>query len=87
LLSLFVVLAYVGVATVVAGPPLTLRVVAFLVLPMLCIWFPDVMGSFTGGRVTRRSPASFVSFFGWVILFLPMIVGILLWIQGVPLDR
>lgn len=86
LLSLFVVLAYVVGTGVMAGMQSAFKIFAAMLLPLACIWFPEVMGDYTGGRVNRRSPASFVWFFGWMLLLLPMIVGTILWLQGVRLD-
>ena len=86
LLSLFLVLAYVTGTGVMAGTLSALKIFAAMLLPLACIWFPDVMGDFTRGRVNRRSPPSFVWFFGWLLLLLPMIVGAILWLQGVRLD-
>ena len=45
------------------------------------------MGAYAEGRVTSSSPSSFVWFFGWVLLLLPMIISGFLWFQGVPLDN
>lgn len=87
MLSLFLVLAYVTGTGVMAGTASALKVFAAMLLPLACVWFPDVMGDYTGGRVNRRSPASFVWFFGWILLLLPMIVGTILWLQGLPLGR
>jgi len=85
LLSLVVVLGYVVGTGVVVGMQSALKVSAAMLLPLACIWFPEVMGEFTGGRVNRGSPASFVWFFGWILVLLPIIVGTILWFQGVSL--
>jgi hypothetical protein len=86
LLSLFVVLAYVTGTGVMAGILSALKMLAAMLLPLACIWFPEAMGDYTRGHVNRPTPPSFVWFFGWVLLLLPMIVGTILWLQGVRLD-
>ena len=86
LLSLLIVLAYVTVAGVMAGMLSALKMLAAMLLPLACIWFPEALGEYTRGHVNRHSPASFVWVFGWILLLLPMIVGTILWLQDVPLD-
>jgi hypothetical protein len=88
LLSLFLVLAYVTGAGVIAGPLSALRMLALVVVPLACVWFPEALGEFTGHSytLTKRSPASLVWFLGWVVLVLPLIIATLLWLQGVRLD-
>jgi hypothetical protein len=86
LLSLFLVLVYVTGTGVMAGTLSALKILAAMLLPLACIWFPEVMGDYTQGHVNRRSPPSFVWFLGWILLLLPMIVGAVLWLQGVRLD-
>jgi hypothetical protein len=39
----------------------------------LCIWFPDTLGEYIGGRFTKRSPAGLVWFLGWVVLLVPVL--------------
>lgn len=44
-----------------------------LIVPMLLIWFPEPIGSYTGFAgarppITQATPAPIVSFVGWVIL-------------------
>lgn len=52
---------------------------AFLVLPLACIWYGDELGELLGikyGLVSAPSPGWAVMFMGWVILLLPLIIGI-----------
>jgi len=89
LLSLVVVLVYVAVGGAVAGPVVGLKILAAMLLPLACIWFPDALGEYTGqgmSRVTAPSPPSLVWLLGWTLLFLPVIVGTLVWLQGVPFE-
>ena len=88
-LSLVLVLGYAAVTGMVAGPVSALKIFAGMLLPLACIWLPDVVGEYTGPdperSLVRPSPASFVWFLGWLILLLPLILGIMLWFEGVPL--
>lgn len=52
------------------------QVAIFLVLPMACIWFPDVVGNLTGISfgiarpiITQKTPAIAVALGGWFLLF------------------
>ncbi len=53
-----------------------------LLLPLAFIWFPDEIGAFTGvvargglGRINTETPASMVSFCGWLclVVVLPLV--------------
>ena len=59
-----------------SGIPGTLRLGAFLLLPMACIWFSDAMGNLTGVRmglarptITSSTPGIAVAFGGWILMF------------------
>jgi len=51
---------------------------AYLLLPLLCIWFGDevggYMGSLPGPAINKPTPGFLVRIGGWVLLFLPIIV-------------
>ena len=51
-----------------------------LLLPLLCIWFSDAMGAFTGWipstGITSPSPPRIVCFLGWVVLLVPLMLWI-----------
>ena len=57
----------------------TLSVMMWLVLPLTCIWFGDLLGDYTGMArlhlITCKSPGWLVRFCGWVLLLIPMVVG------------
>jgi hypothetical protein len=55
----------------------------FCAMPMACVWFPEELGNLIGGRITRTSPRSFVWFFGWLVLLLPLISAAILMAEGV----
>jgi hypothetical protein len=80
-----IALLYVVVTSVFAGPPTVLVVVLRMVVPLLCIWAPDVMSRYTGSafysvRITHASPPGIVSVLGWLLLLLPLVqVMIVAW--------
>lgn len=51
-----------------------------LLLPLACIWFADAMGDYTGGTtgggLTSPTPGWLVCIGGWLMLLLPLIIGI-----------
>jgi hypothetical protein len=50
-----------------------------LVLPLLCIWFSEAMGAYTGWfyrGITSPSPPLLVCILGWVVLLLPFMLWI-----------
>ena len=53
----------------------------FLILPLACIWLSEEMGSFTGvmrGQyLNSQTPGCLVASGGWLILMLPVIIGII----------
>jgi hypothetical protein len=72
-----------------AGPLSALKMLGAMLVPLACVWFPEALGDYTGpalSHLNRRSPASFVWFLGWVLLLFPIIIGTILWLQGVPLN-
>jgi hypothetical protein len=78
---LYLIVAYLG-----GGGKGLLQMTGFLVLPMACIWYSEAMGDFTGntgrGFVTSTTPGCIVAFGGWLLLFLPVVVGIIMWVEG-----
>jgi uncharacterized membrane protein YoaT (DUF817 family) len=53
-----------------------LLVAAYLLIPVLCIWFGDEMGGFVGAlpHPNKQTPGCFVRIGGWVLLLFPVIV-------------
>ena len=55
-----------------------LAVAGYLVLPLLCIWFGDEMGNYTGTlpgpAINKTTPGCLVTFIGWVLLLLPVVL-------------
>jgi hypothetical protein len=71
--------AYLVSAAFAGGFVDVLRVVAFLLVPMAAIWFPDEVGSHVGGRITRPSPGWAVRALGWLVLFMPIVAVVIIW--------
>lgn len=86
LLSLSLVLVYVAGTGVMVGIVSALKILAAMSVPLACVWFPEAMGDYTLGRISKESPPSFVWVLGWIVLLLPLIVVAILWLQGVRLD-
>ena len=59
-----------------------LAVAAYLLIPLLCIWFADEMGNYVGTlpgpAINKPTPGCLVRFGGWVLLLLPVIVLLIL---------
>jgi len=57
-----------------------LGMLAFLALPLVCIWYGDEMGQWVGVMrlqvVGSPSPGWAIRFMSWVLLLLPIILGI-----------
>lgn len=81
-LASMVAISYLLVAWLATGTvEFVLRLLAFLPLPLMCIWYPAAMGNLTGvalglGRpvITEKSPADFVAICGWLLLLCPLVV-------------
>ncbi len=80
LLSGVLAVIYVAVAGVIGGAEGAFRLGMFVILPLACIWFSEAMGGYVGpvwrAVVTSPSPAIFVCIGGWLLLLLPLVVGI-----------
>jgi len=62
--------------------------VRFLWLPIMCIWFPEFMGSIRNislglGRpmITHSSPGNFVVLGGWLLLLAPVLAFLATWLS------
>jgi len=59
------------------------KMLMFLLLPLACIFFSKEMGSYTGFSglfnppINERSPGFIIQFLGWILLLLPVIIGII----------
>lgn len=59
-----------------------LAVAGYLLIPLLCIWFSDEMGNYTGTlpgpAINKTTPGCLVKVAGWVLLFLPIILVLIM---------
>ena len=80
-ISLVTAIAYLVAAYLGNGAETAFKMGMFLILPLACIWFSDAMGSFTGvmrGQyVNATTPGCLVAFGGWLLLAMPLIVGVI----------
>jgi hypothetical protein len=85
-ISALVVAAYVILAYAFRGGEAATRLLLFCGLPLMCIWFPNFMGSYRGiglawpRAITAPSPPIIVFVLGWVVLALPVVVELLQYI-------
>lgn len=87
-LSLLLAAAYVVGAWYFGRAEGAVKTALFVVLPLACIWFSDVLGDYTGyglsrPAITRTSPGVFVYYLGWVVLLLPLFV-VVWWTVAMP---
>ena len=74
-------------AFLAGGVELTWRLGIYLVLPLACIWFSEAMGDYIGSNlgsrpaITRTTPGCFVAFGGWLLLLLPVIIGLITYLS------
>jgi hypothetical protein len=59
-----------------------LAVAGYLLIPILCIWFGDEMGNYTGTlpgpAINKPTPGCLVRVAGWVLLFFPIILFLIM---------
>lgn len=79
--SLVIGAVYLIGALVFGGWDWFLITLALLVVALAMIWFGEEMGDYIGGfhrigkpYITKKSPGSLVSLFGWMFLLLPIVV-------------
>ena len=85
-LSALIAIAYLIPAGYQGGPEVFFKLAAFLVLPLVCIWFSEEMGSFTGviggHSVNAPTPGCLVAFGGWTLLLLPVVLALISYCRG-----
>jgi len=79
--SSLLVACYVIVAWRLSGGAFALKIFNRSIVPWTCVCFPD---AFSGAispllGTTRGSPRSFIWFFGWLVLLLPIIQIVIVW--------
>ena len=59
-----------------------LAVAAYLLIPLLCIWFGDEMGNYIGTlpgpAINKPTPGCLVRVGGWVLLLFPVLILLIL---------
>ena len=75
-----VALLYIAAALVLSDLETAMRILLFVLLPLLCIWFPDGLGKMRGislgiGRpvITNTTPGVVVAIAGWLLLLSPLV--------------
>jgi hypothetical protein len=75
LAALLIAAFYALLAALGGGPDVvksTLTVAAFVLIPLVLIWFPDELGSFKGlvrgGYIDRETPGCVLAAAGWALL-------------------
>jgi hypothetical protein len=90
-LAAIVAIGYFVAAVMGGGAEDVIMMALYLLLPLACIWFSEEMGSFTGvmsgSLVTRQSPGCMVAAGGWLLLILPVIIGIFYYLQELAEQR
>ena len=79
--SLGIAIVYLIAALIYGGWELLLIAAIVLIMPVAMIWFGDEIGEYVGGfhrigkpYITKRSPGSLVSLFGWALLLAPIVI-------------
>ncbi len=74
--AVFVLLSLIVAALCGAGGETVFRLLASLVLPLVCIWFSDAMGNVSGigmglasPKITKSTPGIAVAIGGWILMF------------------
>jgi hypothetical protein len=79
-LSLLIGIAYALFTYLHGDAGDVIAMLAFLLLPLACIWFPEPMGDFIGsagsGFIDRPTPERTIFIAGWVFLFLPILLAL-----------
>lgn len=83
IISVLISVVYLVFAYITGGIELLLKILLFLLLPLACIWFGEAMGNYIGPafgvrpHITKESPGCLVTFMGWVLLALPLVLFII----------
>ncbi len=81
ILSGLIAIGYIVFGCVAGGAEGGFLLAGFVILPLAAIWFSDAMGGYTGFSgdiwITAPSPGLFVCIAGWILLLLPIIIGII----------
>jgi hypothetical protein len=71
---------YILLSVFLGGAEAAFKTGLFVILPLACIWFSEAMGGYVGPNwreaITSPTPAIFVCIGGWLLLLLPLVIGI-----------
>lgn len=80
-ISLGIAIIYLILALIFGGGQLFLIAIIAFIWPVAMIWFGQAIGDYLGGfhrigrpYITKKSPGSLVSLFGWIFLMAPAII-------------
>ena len=83
-ISIIIAIVYLILALIFGGFEWFLITLGLLIVALALIWFGEEMGEYLGGfhrigkpYITKKSPGSLVSLFGWALLLLPIVVMLL----------
>ena len=86
ILSGLLAVIYVITASAELGAKSGFVFLIFVILPLACIWFGDEMGGYTGaswgGAITDTTPGLIVRISGWLLLLLPIFLGVYFTLAG-----
>ena len=72
-----IIVLFMPASSIPARLGVVLLVAAYLLIPLLCIWFADEMGNYVGAvpgpAINKRTPGCLIRVGGWVLLLLPVI--------------
>lgn len=78
--------SYILIVFCARGAEAGFKAALFVVLPLGCIWFADAMGGYIGpnwrGSITGPTPGIVVCIGGWLLLLLPVIIGLVYALTG-----
>lgn len=85
ILSLIVLIISSVIFYFTSGIEISLYVFGFSCFPLIFIWFGDLLGEYTTGlvghpvsQITSKSPGWMVKMCGWILLFLPLVIGLMI---------
>lgn len=87
-LSLALAVFYVVASAREGGAGDAVKTLSFCIVPLACVWFPDLMGDYTGNAfgggaaITGKSPGIFVWVLGWLVLLIPIIAMALIYVRS-----
>lgn len=78
ILSSIIAVGYLVAAYFTSGLETTFKFGISLLLPLVCIWYSEAMGGYTGVShrgvsITKPTPGCFIALVGWALLLLPLI--------------